>query len=100
MKQYSAVWEKKKIIADLAKGQGWARVLDFGAGNGAYVPILLKWAKEVYCLENNRQRLRGLEKKFTQAFKRVFKSVGFISPPIRTLRMRHGYRHQILAYPF
>lgn len=66
MKQYSAVWEKEKLIADLAAAKKWSRVLDFGAGNGAYVPILLNQAKEVYCLENNRGRLKQLKKRFAQ----------------------------------
>lgn len=66
MKQYTAVWEKQKLLADLAKNKKWSRVLDFGCGNGAYAGELLKYAEMVYCLDNDQNRIKELKTRFAR----------------------------------
>ncbi len=63
-KSFSAVWEKKKILFGLTKDKKEGSVLDFGAGNGAYIPLFLAQNRKVFCLENNEERISQLKSKF------------------------------------
>jgi glycosyltransferase involved in cell wall biosynthesis len=60
-RRYTAVWEKRRLIASLPDAR---LALDVGAGGGEYVPHLLLRAKRVVAVDNDPARVLGLVHRF------------------------------------
>jgi SAM-dependent methyltransferase len=60
-RRYTAVWEKRRLIASLPDGR---LALDVGAGGGEYVPDLLLRARRVIAVDNDPARVQGLRHRF------------------------------------
>ncbi|HEV8535091.1 MAG TPA: glycosyltransferase [Candidatus Limnocylindria bacterium] len=60
-RRYTAVWEKRRLIASLSDAR---LALDVGAGGGEYVPDLLLRAKRVVAVDNDPARVLGLLHRF------------------------------------
>jgi glycosyltransferase involved in cell wall biosynthesis/SAM-dependent methyltransferase len=60
-RRYTAVWEKRRLIASLAEG---GLALDAGSGGGEYVPHLLLRNRRVVALDNDSARVQGLVHRF------------------------------------
>ena len=58
---YTAVWEKRRLIATLPNAD-W--ILDAGAGGGEYVPHLLIRGKRVIAMDIDPVRVRQLQRRF------------------------------------
>ncbi len=60
-RRYTAVWEKRRLIASLGEA---SFALDVGAGGGEYVPHLLLRARRVVAVDNDVARVKGLQHRF------------------------------------
>ena len=60
-RRYTAVWEKRQLIASLSAGR---LALDAGSGGGEYVPYLLLRSQRVVALDNDAARVQGLHHRF------------------------------------
>lgn len=60
-RRYTAVWEKRRLIASLPSVDV---ALDAGAGNGEYIPHLLTRARHVVAVDLDPRRVQGLRERF------------------------------------
>ncbi len=81
-RSYSAVWEKRRLIAALPEV---ALALDAGAGGGEYVPHLLLRARRVLALDNDPVRVAQLRARF-----RHVKNVWVVQGSVDALPFRDG----------